>query len=80
MADAGSTQKICVVGTQRTGVKIPLGQPLAIRRTPTEVDRLSFENVSEAIKEGEVGLKQHEERKGNGVYQNRTHQCFIPTQ
>ena len=69
-----------MVGTQRAGVKIPLGQPLAIRRTPTEVERLSFERLQEAIKEGELGLKHYEDCKENRVHQNRVHQCFTPTQ
>jgi len=80
MAEAGAVRRICVIGTQVMGTKIPLGQPLAIRRTPKQVERLSFETLQEAIKEGEQGLRQYEERKGNRVHQNRTHQCFTPTQ
>ena len=69
-----------VVGTHKAGTTIPLGQPLALRRSLTEVERLSFERLQEAIKEGERGLKEFQERKEHRVHQNRADQCFRRTQ
>ena len=80
LTDSGPLRKVCVMGTVRTGAKIPCGQPVAIRRTPTEQERLSFEVLQEAIKEGKLGLKQYEDQKSARVHQNRIQQCFTLTQ
>ena len=69
-----------MIGTVRAGTKIPCGQPVAIRRTPTEQERLSFEVLQEAIKEGKLGLKQYEDQKSERVHQNRIQQCFTRPQ
>jgi hypothetical protein len=76
----GPVRKVCVIGTLRAGTKIPCGQPIAIRRSPTEAEQRSAELLQEAIKEGELGLKQYEEQKSARVQQNRIHQCFTRTQ
>ena len=75
-----AVQKVLVVGTHNSGTTIPLGQPLALRRSPTEAERLTFERLQEAIKEGERGLQEYQERKDKRVQQNRTEQCFRRTQ
>ena len=76
----GPVRKVCVIGTLRAGTKIPCGQPIAIRRSPTVAEQRSAELLQEAIKEGELGLKQYEEQKSARVQQNRIHQCFTRTQ
>ena len=53
---------------------------MAIRRTPTEQERVSFVLLQEAIKEGGLGLKQYEDQRTARVHQNRTQQCFTQTQ
>ena len=75
-----AVEKVLVVGTHKSGTTIPLGQPLALRRSPSEAERLTFERLQEAIKEGERGLQEYQERKDKRVQQNRTEQCFRRTQ
>ena len=75
-----AVQKVRVVGTHKSGTTIPLGQPLAVRRSPTEAERLTFERLQEAIREGERGLEEHQRNKERRVQQNRTEQCFRRTQ
>ena len=75
-----AVKKVLVIGTSKSGTTIPIGQPLALRRRPTEAERLSFEKLQDAIKEGARGLQEHQERKDKRVQQNRTEQCFRRTQ
>ena len=80
LTDSGPVRKVCVIGTVLAGTNIPCGQPVAIRRTPTEQERASFVLLQEAIKEGKLGLKQYEDQKSERVHQNRSQQRFTLTQ
>jgi len=55
--------EVKVIGTLPGGSTIEVGEPVALRRRPVLEEVRSYELLMEAIKEGENGLREHENRK-----------------
>ena len=83
LTDVTNLSVVAVVGTQPGGSIIEAGQPVAVRREPTVEEKRSWELLQEAIKEGEMGLKDHQERRAGVVQHQKLQQSFpvpaVPT-
>ena len=76
LTDLESPVVVRVVGTLPGGGVIEEGEPIAIRRVPTEEEKRAAELLREAITEGKKGLQEAEERKRGVFAYQQLQACF----